>query len=69
MNKVLSLAKSRIIWIVNKKEHKAPAWVNSRSRSKTDGFPSPMVGPRFIYSLFLYHLPLPARNLICSTLA
>ena len=52
-NRVHSLAKSRIIWIANKKDKLAPVWVISRSRSKTDGFPSQMVGA------VLFYIPLP----------
>ncbi len=43
-NKALTPAKSRVIWTVNKKAHKAQALEILRSKSKIDGFPLPMVG-------------------------
>lgn len=44
-NKVHSLVKSRTRWTATQKAHKAPALVNSRSKSKTDGSPLPTVSP------------------------
>jgi hypothetical protein len=42
-NKVLSQVRRRIIWIENKKAHNKVSAI-SRSKNKTDGSPSQMVG-------------------------
>ena len=67
-NRTLSLVKSRNIWIEIKRVHKAKVSVTSRSKSKTDGYLSQMVGN----VSFLYTTPfcatILAKDMICCPL-